>query len=39
MQPMSAVVILAQVRSIVADMMQLTDMKYVEARKLIPGMD
>jgi hypothetical protein len=36
---MSAVVILAQTRSIVADMMELTGMSYVEAREHIPDMD
>ena len=35
----SAVVILAQIRSMVADLMELTGMEYVEARELIPGMD
>jgi len=35
----SAVVILAQTRSMVADLMELTGMEYVEARELIPGMD
>jgi len=36
---MSAVVILAQVRSMVADLMQLTGMDYLEARELVPDMD
>jgi uncharacterized membrane protein YgaE (UPF0421/DUF939 family) len=36
---MSAVVILAQTRSMVADLMQLTGMDYNEARELIPDMD
>jgi len=35
----SAVVILAQIRSIVTDLMELTGMEYPEARELIPGMD
>jgi uncharacterized membrane protein YgaE (UPF0421/DUF939 family) len=35
----SAVVILAQIRSIVTDLMELTGMEYVEARELIPDMD
>ncbi len=35
----SAVVILAQIRSIVTDLMELTGMEYVEARELVPGMD
>ena len=35
----SAVVILAQIRSIVTDLMELTGMEYAEARELIPGMD
>jgi hypothetical protein len=35
----SAVVILAQTRSLVADMMELTGMGYLEARELIPEMD
>jgi uncharacterized membrane protein YgaE (UPF0421/DUF939 family) len=35
----SAVVILAQIRSMVTDLMELTGMEYVEARELIPGMD
>jgi uncharacterized membrane protein YgaE (UPF0421/DUF939 family) len=35
----SAVVILAQTRSLVADMMGLTGMDYLEARELIPDMD
>jgi uncharacterized membrane protein YgaE (UPF0421/DUF939 family) len=34
----SAVVILAQARSMVADMMQLTGMEYADARELIPDM-
>jgi uncharacterized membrane protein YgaE (UPF0421/DUF939 family) len=38
-QSMSAVVILAQTRSIVADMMQLTGIEYADARELIPDMD
>lgn len=36
---LSAVVILAQTRSILADLLQLTGMEYAEARDLIPGMD
>ena len=36
---MSAVVILAQTRSMVADLMQLTGMDYYEARELLPDMD
>jgi hypothetical protein len=36
---MSAVVILAQTRSIVIDMMQLTGMDYFEARELLPDLD
>jgi uncharacterized membrane protein YgaE (UPF0421/DUF939 family) len=35
----SAVVILAQTRSLVADMMELTGMDYLQARELIPDMD
>ena len=35
----SAVVILAQTRSMVTDLMELTGMEYVEARELIPDMD
>lgn len=35
----STVVILAQVRSIVADMIQLTGMSYHDARELLPDMD
>src|SRR5215218_9170882 len=35
----SAIVILAQIRSMVADLMELTGMEYVEARELIPDMD
>ena len=35
----SAVVILAQVRSITADLLELTGMDYAEARALIPEMD
>jgi uncharacterized membrane protein YgaE (UPF0421/DUF939 family) len=35
----SAVVILAQTRSLVADMMELTGMDYLQARELIPEMD
>ena len=35
----SAVVILAQVRSITADLLELTGMDYAEARDLIPEMD
>jgi hypothetical protein len=38
-QSMSAVVILAQTRSMVADMMQLTGLEYLDARELIPDMD
>jgi uncharacterized membrane protein YgaE (UPF0421/DUF939 family) len=36
---MSAVVILAQTRSMVADLMELTGMTYAEARELIPDLD
>jgi hypothetical protein len=36
---MSAVVILAQTRSLVADMMGLAGVDYLEARELIPDMD
>ena len=36
---MSAVVILAQTRSLVADMMGLAGVDYLEARELIPEMD
>ena len=36
---MSAVVILAQTRSIVIDMMQLTGMDYPEARELVPDLN
>ena len=36
---MSAVVILAQTRSMVADLMELTGVDYPEARELIPDMD
>jgi hypothetical protein len=35
----SAVVILAQTRSLVADMMELTGVDYLQARELIPDMD
>ena len=35
----SAVVILAQVRSITADLLELTGMDYADARELIPEMD
>ena len=35
----SAVVILAQTRSLVADMMELTGIDYLQARELIPEMD
>lgn len=35
----SAVVILAQIRSMITDLMELTGMEYVEARELIPDMD
>jgi uncharacterized membrane protein YgaE (UPF0421/DUF939 family) len=35
----SAVVILAQIRSMVADLMELTGMEYLEARGLIPDID
>jgi uncharacterized membrane protein YgaE (UPF0421/DUF939 family) len=35
----STVVILAQIRSIVTDMIQLTGMSYHEARELLPDMD
>jgi hypothetical protein len=33
------VVILAQTRSLVADMMELTGIDYLQARELIPDMD
>jgi hypothetical protein len=36
---MSAVVILAQTRSMVADLMELTGMTYAEARALLPDLD
>jgi hypothetical protein len=36
---LSAVTILAQVRSITADLLELTGMDYAEARTLIPDMD
>jgi uncharacterized membrane protein YgaE (UPF0421/DUF939 family) len=36
---LSAVVILAQVRSLTADLLELTGMDYAEARELIPDMD
>ena len=36
---MSAVVILAQTRSMVIDMMQLTGMGYLAARELVPDLD
>jgi uncharacterized membrane protein YgaE (UPF0421/DUF939 family) len=35
----SAVVILAQIRSIVVDTLELTGMSYLEARELVPEMD
>ena len=38
-ESMSAVVSLAQTRSMVADMMQLTGIEYADARELIPDMD
>jgi hypothetical protein len=38
-QSMSAVVILAQTRSMVADMMQPTGLEYADARELIPDME
>jgi uncharacterized membrane protein YgaE (UPF0421/DUF939 family) len=38
-ESLSAVVILAQVRSITADLLELTGMDYAEARELIPEMD
>jgi uncharacterized membrane protein YgaE (UPF0421/DUF939 family) len=38
-ESISADVILAQARSMVADMLQLTGVDYFEARELIPGMD
>jgi hypothetical protein len=38
-QSMSAVVILAQTRSMVADLMRLTGIEYPDARELIPDMD
>ena len=36
---LSGVVILAQLRSMIADLLQLTGMDYVEARALVPDMD
>jgi hypothetical protein len=36
---MSAVVILAQTRSMVVDLMELTGLDYHEARELIPDME
>ena len=36
---LSAVVVLAQKRSLVADMMELTGVDYLKARKLIPEME
>ena len=36
---LSAVVILAQIRSMTADLLELTGMDYAEARELIPDMD
>ncbi len=38
-EEISAVVILAQVRSITADLLELTGIDYAEARELIPEMD
>jgi hypothetical protein len=38
-QSISANVILAQIRSMVSDLLQLTGMDYFEARELIPGLD
>ncbi len=38
-ESLSAVVILAQVRSITADLLELTGMDYAQARELIPDMD
>jgi uncharacterized membrane protein YgaE (UPF0421/DUF939 family) len=38
-QSISADVILAQIRSMVTDLLQLTGMDYSEARELIPGLD
>ena len=38
-ESISAVVILAQVRSITADLLELTGIDYAEARELIPEMD
>jgi hypothetical protein len=35
----SAVVILAQIRSMVIDLLELTGMDYLEARELVPAMD
>jgi uncharacterized membrane protein YgaE (UPF0421/DUF939 family) len=35
----SAIVILAQTRSVVTDLLELTGMEYVEARELVPDMD
>lgn len=39
LESMSAVVILAQLRSMLTDLMQLTGMSYVEAREAMPDMD
>jgi hypothetical protein len=38
-ESISADVILAQTRSMVADLLQLTGVDYFDARELIPGMD
>ena len=38
-ESMSAVVILAQLRSMLTDLLQLTGMDYAEARKVMPDMD
>jgi uncharacterized membrane protein YgaE (UPF0421/DUF939 family) len=38
-QRMSAVVVLAQIRSIITDLLELTGMDYADARELIPEMD
>jgi uncharacterized membrane protein YgaE (UPF0421/DUF939 family) len=38
-ESISAVVILAQTRSMIADLMELTGMSYAEARELIPDID
>jgi len=38
-QRISAVVVLAQIRSIITDLLELTGMDYADARELIPEMD